>query len=246
MKYQDFINEERKTEMSFETAAKTYLKYCNNTPLDKVFVRGSSSAINMFVNDPMHSKRESKSGQVISMLIVDHIMTEKCPNKTPLRENSLIMATQGSISHARKFNSNIFYIIPYNGNQLAYIKNKDFNYNALISKYDQLLESATKNTKFKSYDDLIEYLTKEYKDAETLIKKIELSPSSYKSKTIDSFIKELYEFDDIYINHTDDSTTIKSSASYEVWTSGKCLLIHENNWHEFIEYVKALKSHNEK
>lgn len=238
VKYKDFLLEERKTEMSFESAAETYLKHCNDTPLNKYFIRGSSSAIQMFVNNPTDSERESRSGNVNSMLIVDHMMKEKQPTNTPLRKHALIMATQGAIAHAKKFDSNIFHVIPFNGNHLAYIKSKDFNYNPLISKYEDLLESTTKNKKFKSYSELIEYLTDEYKDAETLIKKFELG-QHYQSKTIDSLIKDLYNFDDVYIYHTSDATSIKTTAQYEVWSSGKCLLINEDNWDEFVENVKA-------
>lgn len=244
MKYKDFINEERKTEMSFETAAQTYLKYCNNTPLDKVFVRGSSSVINMFVNDPMHSKRESESGNTLAMITVDHLMKQKYPTNTPLRQQGMIMATQASIRHARKFNSNIFYIIPFNDTKLAYIEDKDFNYQTKIRRSAAFMKLINYDD-FASYAELIKLFEKHVGDVENLIKKLELG-HLYKSKSYDEFFKDYFNFKEIGIEAVDNSTKIDQKGEYEVWTSGKCLLIHEKNWHEFLEYVKSLKLHNEK
>lgn len=245
MKYQEYLLLEKRSEtINLEKAVDVYLSNCQNTPLNNYFVRAVKHAYDYVISNNGESEtlRQSKSGDIISMLAVDHYMKKLVPNNTPLRQKALIMATQGNMKHLDKgmFGDERYYVIPYDGIPLAYCYYSDFNFSRKIYEPAQQIQKYVDKDQIKTFDNIIDKL-----NHQTLITPVELAKECDLSGSFSSFedvLDKLYNFEEMDIHVTDDSNNLSRRAKFEVWTSGKCLLINAKNWNTFVYEVNKKKT----
>lgn len=241
MKYSDFLLIENRTDViSLESAVKIYKDHCSNTPLDDYFLRSVEFAYRAAVIDPSRSERDRKpkGGDVIAMYILDEIMKDRVKVNPPIRSKCLIMATQANIGHILKgmFGKDIYHVIPFNDSTLAYVEEVDYNYSRKLSSKWRYLYDYIDDDDIKSYKDIIKMLENNNEiTPKKLASEIGLK-GDYKS--YDVVLKELYKLEDLDIHIVNKSKEINKDKAYEVWTSGKCLLIKDSMWKEFLELVK--------
>lgn len=248
-----FITEQRKKTLSLEDAVKVYKEHCSDMDIHSNFIRGRNTTVDFELVDSKDTSRESMSGDHISMYVVDELIKNKYGVGAPQRASATIFTMRRSRTHAAGFGVDLYYIYPFNDTQIAYCEGVDFNYSDRITNRSDLVSRmiGIKPSAIQNYEQIIKELNSVAKsdainDDDDIVDVDEFEEfmdlyNQFKDGDIDGseFINELYNLNDIGVDVSDGAYNFKhEKEELELWITGKCLMIHEDSYHDFVDMLE--------
>lgn len=251
MKYKEFILEsigkdEYKKSIDLDNLVKLYKDNCKKYDLDKPFIRGYSGTSDYLIVQGDVSKRKSRTGMDYGNIIIDQNIID-VDKSYPRRQYSIIFTTKESALHAREFGSRLYYIIPYDDCKFAYCEDFDFNEVEFKNKYHPF-HNIRKISDFfdmfgikgDDFDSLVNSCYKQYNSFTAAGRIKEMFDGCESKEDFSKRCKELITLENMKIKFTTDLSKL-SDTEYEIWTNGKCLMIDEDKYKEFVQMVKNNK-----
>lgn len=249
MKYKDYLIEsiskdERKKAIQLDECVKIFKDQCKKYDLDKPFIRGYTSDKSYLIVQGDTTKRISRTGSNHANMIID-LNIEDAGKSNPRRQYSTIFSGPKAKEHALQFGTKSYVIIPYDDCSFGYCEGIDLNYMEMPDMGDAAYGSAIGLSKFLKLNDVGDEDIKSMAEECMALSSDEYAMSKFKKmfegcdsipKTIER-LKTLLPLNKLKIKFTKDLNMLKDT-NYEIWTNGKCLLVEQNLYKEFVEKVK--------
>ena len=245
MTFIEFLNEDRRTNLSLEEAVKIFKEKCSHANLDRPFIRNARSYNLFSVVTAKGNVRTRQSVNNLSKVIVDKLMKDKYGKDAPLRSEATIFATNKAI-HTFLFGGQEYYVFPFNDTDVAYIESEDFNYSGEVDSgvYNLLNTCRILHRSVESYADVIAHFKKEFGTVENMIEKMQSFFNKFankydvnKIKTFEDFVDQSHNLDLLKIHVVKGGDKIDQSKKYECWASGPCLVVHKSVFKEFKKII---------
>lgn len=252
MKYKDYLTEsidknERKKAIELDECVKIFKDHCKKYDLDSPFIRGYTSDKSYMIVQGDISKRTSRTGSNHANMIID-VNIQDSNKSYPRRQYSTIFSSPKAKEHALQFGTRRYIIIPYDDCMFGYCEGIDLNYIEMPDMGDAPYGSAIGLSKFLKMNDISDDDINSMAEECAALSSDEYAMSKFKKmfdgcdtipKAVER-LKSLLPLDKLKIKFTKDLNKLQDDI-YEIWTNGKCLLIEEHLYKEFVEKVNGKK-----